>query len=1329
MKNRNIIVLVFLFFSNFLQAQGTTCSNADPFCTSSANSFPAGVNQPDATITQAGNNYDCLSTAPNPAWYYLEIDQPGNLAINITNNGNVFGSPADIDFAIWGPFVNLNSALNNCGSLQLPLDCSYSAFAYPEIVNVNNTVSGQVYIMLVTNYDNVACDISLSNVGAATTDCSILNPCSLNSITVAPSSCLGTTSLFNISGVINFTNPPTTGQLVVQNCSGDQVTFSPPFNSPINYLITGINGDGTTNCNVNAYFTADPTCTITSSNFDEPYCATSCDITSISNSVSSCDALGYFNLLGNIEFINQPTTGSLVVKNCSGDSTILSPPFNSPMNYNIGNIVGDGTTNCQVVAYFTDSLQCSIQGNGYTEPTCVCTINTINHSFSICDTVNQTFNMAGIVDVSWPPTTGQLIVKNCSGDSAIISPPFNSPISFTISGINADGTQNCTLTAYFTDDNNCSIVSFPFQEPNCLLPCQFIDVTTTMDSCTASGLHYSGIVTFQNQPSSGQLIVSDCNGNQHVFNPPFFSPTSYEIHDVIPNGAPCQMTAYFTADTTCTYVTPFTPDNVPIIEVEMDTAVCIGEQVELYVDTISGGLLVDQFTMVFNQAFSYTSTVTTQPGMYYLEVSGTYTAVGMPHIRDAAFNYGAFNPPLQNIEWKWNGQNPNTQSVVPTVYNPNHVYQFFFQGGSVQNFSFSELQANWYNDNFGQLNFKIYYLGNMYWSNGVTTFNNIINPTLSSDYIIYLDYVNGCSSSDTVRVEVSDLQHTVQTTSLTCIGLSDGSIDFDFSGGLEPLNYNWSHTALNTDSLVGLDTGSYQLIVTDSIGCSDSILSTIIGPQLITINQIDTIRELCFGDCSGQMTVSATGAYFYSIDSLNFQTDSSFSGLCSGTYHVYLRDSAGCQNFAPFSIISPAEILLSPSSDTTICIGGTANVTVQGIGGTGSLTYFTNDLPSSNSQLITPLLDSILCISAADANGCRSDTHCVNVAIFPPLQIASINDIDICIGDTVVVLAQVSGGSGVSYNYNWTPLNSNDSIVLLQPSSTQQYTLTVTENCETPASSEDFEIVVNQYPVVEFSADVLSSCLPLETTFTSVISPSSGSCLWDLGDGTLSTTCNNVSHVYVDSGCYDISLQVTSTEGCTTVVDKSQYVCARDIPIPIFDWDPDTSTMMNTYIEFYNSSIGATSYEWQLDVNGNLYTITEEEFPYTFPNFQSGTYPICLTATNDFGCDSTVCDEVRILDHFFIYTPTGFTPGDEDLINDEFIPVIYGAQPESYSLQVFDRWGGLIFESNEIGYGWNGKHQKTGELCALGVYVWRITVRDEYSPTLYDYIGNVTLIR
>ena len=80
----------------------------------------------------------------------------------------------------------------------------------------------------------------------------------------------------------------------------------------------------------------------------------------------------------------------------------------------------------------------------------------------------------------------------------------------------------------------------------------------------------------------------------------------------------------------------------------------------------------------------------------------------------------------------------------------------------------------------GQLDFKIYYLGNMYWSNGVTSLNNLIIPTVSSDYIVYLDYVNGCTSTDTVQVVVSDLQYTSQSTSVSCIGLHDGLIDLDF---------------------------------------------------------------------------------------------------------------------------------------------------------------------------------------------------------------------------------------------------------------------------------------------------------------------------------------------------------------------------------------------------------------------------------------------------------------------------------------------------------------------------------------------------------------------
>lgn len=1243
MKLNPMRINKFLLFKLFLtiliftlvktsQGQGTTCNNAAPFCTSTVSTFPAGVNQPDATITAPGNNYDCLFTAPNPAWYYLEIDQSGNLVIDISNNANVFGVPADIDFAIWGPFNDIASAISNCGSLPLPVDCSYSPTAYPEQVNINGAVSGQVYIMLVTNYDNVACDITLTNSGNSTTDCNIVNPCSISSITTTLSSCLGTTGNFNINGTILFNNAPSTGQLIVQNCSGDQAVYNPPFSSPLTYNINGIIGDGTTNCSVTATFTDDPTCTLSSSTFTEPSCSFPCNIQSVNNSLSSCDPVALtFNCIGTVDFINPPITGQLIVRNCSGDSSVYTPPFLSPFNYNINGIPGDGTQNCRVVAYFTDSLNCT--------------------------------------------------------DSSLL-----------------------------------------FMEPVCTAPCSITNLTLALDSCTNNnGLYYSGSVTFLNAPSTGQLTITDCHGIQQVFNAPFVSPINYVLNNVPADGQPCNVIANFTSNPSCADTVSFSPSSTPFIHATMDTLICAGNAVDLVADSMSGGMLVDQFTMVFDQAFSYTTTATNLPGAYYIETSGTYTAVGMPHIRDGAFNYGAFNPPLQHSEWKWNGMNPNTQSTVPTLYNPNHIYNFYFQGGAPQTFSFSELQASWYNDNYGSLEFKVYYLGNLTWSNGVTTQINSVSPNSNTTYIANIDYLNGCTASDTVTVQVSDMQFTQSTQDVTCIGLNDGSIAFDFFGGLPPYQYNWAHTLTNVDSLGSLYAGDYTLIVSDNIGCTDTIVTTLSGPQAITIHQTDLTHELCFGDCSGQMMVHASDAYFFSMDSVNFQIDSNFTGLCSGNYFVYLRDSVGCQNHIGFTINSPQDITLSITNDTTICTDGTASIVANAAGGSGNLSYYWNDVQNSNLLNLVLQNDSILCVNVVDSSGCRSDTLCSSINVLPLLNINPVSAIEICIGDSVEIIANVGGGNGGPYNYIWTNNSSIDSSIIISPTISGVYSVTATDNCETPAAVMDVNVVVNSYPNVQFTADVLASCKPLNTTFNSVVSPAGSTYEWDFGDGSFSTIDSSVNHVYVDTGCFDVQLTITSPEGCSTTVDRQQYICSYEIPSPEFYWEPDSATLLNTFFEFYNNSISASTYNWEIDVNGTIVSFNSEEIDYTFPNFQAGEYPVCLTATSDYGCDSTVCGLVKVNNQFFIYMPTGFTPADKDMVNDEFKPVIYGAEVGSYQMQIFNRSGELLFESNDLSYGWNGDFD--GVLCPMGVYVWKIKVDDEFSTNSYSYFGNVTLVR
>ena len=110
---------MFVFVCFYANSQ-TSCATAQPFCAggTSGVTFPATVNGPAA---QVGPNYGCLGTQPNPAWYYLQVSNSGNIDLYIAGTGN-----QDVDFICWGPFTNLASA---CGSLTAgnTIDCSYSS--------------------------------------------------------------------------------------------------------------------------------------------------------------------------------------------------------------------------------------------------------------------------------------------------------------------------------------------------------------------------------------------------------------------------------------------------------------------------------------------------------------------------------------------------------------------------------------------------------------------------------------------------------------------------------------------------------------------------------------------------------------------------------------------------------------------------------------------------------------------------------------------------------------------------------------------------------------------------------------------------------------------------------------------------------------------------------------------------------------------------------------------------------------------------------------------------------------------------------------------------
>ncbi len=118
MKKLILISLLTVVYNIQLFSQGTSCSQPDPFCTGTTYTFPNNTGQSPASTTNPGNNYDCLSTSPNPAWYYLEVATAGNIDIGISQTTGTGTATAgiDVDFILYGPYDNLTQAISYCGN-------------------------------------------------------------------------------------------------------------------------------------------------------------------------------------------------------------------------------------------------------------------------------------------------------------------------------------------------------------------------------------------------------------------------------------------------------------------------------------------------------------------------------------------------------------------------------------------------------------------------------------------------------------------------------------------------------------------------------------------------------------------------------------------------------------------------------------------------------------------------------------------------------------------------------------------------------------------------------------------------------------------------------------------------------------------------------------------------------------------------------------------------------------------------------------------------------------------------------------------------------------
>lgn len=167
-----IFLGILIIFQTTLFGQngsGLICSNAEPLCGSSSFAYP---NTSGFNLAEEGPDYGCLLLARNPAWFYFQIDQPGDIQLKIEQSTNIGNAPdLDVDFVVYGPF---NDPLSPCSTDLISSnisDCSYR-LDFVEYLNLNDTKSGEYYLLMITNFSLRPGYITVTQTdGAATTNC------------------------------------------------------------------------------------------------------------------------------------------------------------------------------------------------------------------------------------------------------------------------------------------------------------------------------------------------------------------------------------------------------------------------------------------------------------------------------------------------------------------------------------------------------------------------------------------------------------------------------------------------------------------------------------------------------------------------------------------------------------------------------------------------------------------------------------------------------------------------------------------------------------------------------------------------------------------------------------------------------------------------------------------------------------------------------------------------------------------------------------------------------------------------------------------------------
>ncbi|MBC7411106.1 MAG: gliding motility-associated C-terminal domain-containing protein, partial [Bacteroidia bacterium] len=504
-------------------------------------------------------------------------------------------------------------------------------------------------------------------------------------------------------------------------------------------------------------------------------------------------------------------------------------------------------------------------------------------------------------------------------------------------------------------------------------------------------------------------------------------------------------------------------------------------------------------------------------------------------------------------------------------------------------------------------------------------------------------------------------------------------------------NYTWSGGATSTATSITINPiSSTTYYVTSTSTCGSAKDSIMVNVTLLPIINITGNSGLCAGQTT---TLIANGSTAYTWSGGANSTNDSITVNPLNTTKYYVSSTNSCGTTTDSMLVTVnAKPIINATHDTSVCAGSTVNLSAYD----GNVYTWLPTTYLTNANSATPIAQptaNITYVVTVNKLGCTT-TDTVTIAVLTnTTTVIIVGKNTICKGDSVLLV-----GNAPHANYAWNTTANTPTIYV---KNTGNYWLNTIDANGCKGSDT---VLINVLNKIKASND--TDVCKGEYIHLLATGSVNGTYSWSPTVNMINNTSANPYVQVTTSGYY----YVTATDGCNK---DSVYIIAN--PLPVLISRKDTTIYYGELVQLY--ATGSSPMFWNPVTTLNCYLCIN---PIAKPD---STTLYTVQTINKHGCMNIDTVLITVIELPGLYVPNSFTP-NHDGVNDGFRP--YHNELKTIEWEVYDRWGELIYETNNLTDFWDGTYKD--RLCQDGVYVYKIKATTKQSK-LTVKAGVVTLFR